>query len=76
MRQHEQRSAVESADRPGEYKQAEGHKKSSAEAKLVAVSDSCPQVLWRWNFLISQVYFPQAATIHQDNQSAMAFVGK
>lgn len=45
--------------------------KSSTEAELVGVADVMPQILWTRYFLEGQGYDVSAATIYQDNQSAM-----
>jgi hypothetical protein len=44
---------------------------SSAEAELVALADSAGQVLWTREFLIHQGYDIGAATVKEDNQSAI-----
>ena len=48
--------------------------KSSAEAELVGLSDSCGQVIWTRTFLLEQGYSVGPATIYQDNTAAIALV--
>jgi len=50
--------------------------KSSAEAEMMGLSDSSSQVIWSRDFLIGQGYKVDAATIYQDNMSAIALVKK
>ena len=45
--------------------------KSSTEAKLVAVDDIMPQVLWTKYFLKAQGYQVTDNVVYQDNQSAI-----
>ncbi len=45
--------------------------KSSTEAKLVAVDDVMPQVIWTWNFLEAQGYSVTDNIVFQDNKSAI-----
>jgi hypothetical protein len=45
--------------------------KSSTEAKLVAVNDKLPQVLWPRYFLEAQGYQVKDYVVYQDNLSAM-----
>jgi hypothetical protein len=46
--------------------------KSSTEAELISLSDSCSQVIWSRDFLAAQGYDIGPATVFQDNQSTMA----
>lgn len=48
--------------------------KSSTEAELVAASDSVGQLIWTNDFLKEQGYNVGAATLFQDNQSAIALM--
>jgi hypothetical protein len=50
--------------------------KSSTEAELIGLSDGLSQVLWTRNFLISQGYSVQPATVAQDNKSTIALAEK
>lgn len=50
--------------------------KSSTEAELVALSDSCSQVIWSRDFLINQGYNLTHAMIYQDNLGTLALVEK
>jgi hypothetical protein len=50
--------------------------KSSTEAELVALSDSCSQVIWSREFLIAQGYDVDPAVIYQDNKSTITLVEK
>jgi len=45
--------------------------KSSTEAKIVAVSDVLPQVVWTCYFLEAQGYIVSDSIVYQDNQSAI-----
>jgi hypothetical protein len=45
--------------------------KSSTEAKLVAINNALPQVLWTRYFLDAQGYKVKDSVIYQDNMSAM-----
>ena len=49
--------------------------KSSCEAELVGLSDSTGMIIWTRNFLIEQGYPMGAATVYQDNQSAIKMIG-
>ena len=48
--------------------------KSSTEAELVALSDSCGHIIWTRDYLIGQGYKMGPVRVLQDNQSAMALV--
>jgi hypothetical protein len=50
--------------------------KSSTEAELVGLSEGLSQVLWTRNFLEAQGYKQSAATIFQDNKSAIILADK
>ena len=45
--------------------------RSLTEAELVGVHDILPQILWTWNFFMSQGYLVQKNIVYQDNMSAM-----
>ena len=45
--------------------------KSSTEAKLVAINDVVPLILWTWYFLETQGYEMHKNTVFQDNQSTI-----
>lgn len=44
---------------------------SSNEAKMMAVHDNMPSILWTWYVLAEKGYPLKPCIIHQDNQSAM-----
>jgi len=50
--------------------------KSSTEAEIVGVSDASGHIIWTRDFLTFQGYDVGPATLHQDNQSAMALINK
>jgi hypothetical protein len=50
--------------------------KSSTEAELISLSDSCSQVIWSRDFLAAQGYDIGPATIYQDNRSTMALADR
>ena len=50
--------------------------KSSTEAELVGLSDSCNQALHMRNFLIAQGYKMPCVVVYQDNMSCMALVDR
>lgn len=50
--------------------------KSSSEAELIGISEAGGQVIWSRNFLRGQGYSLGAATIYQDNSSAITIMEK
>lgn len=48
--------------------------KSSSEAELIGLSDSINQIVWVRNFLISQGYNIEEATVYEDNMSTINMV--
>jgi hypothetical protein len=49
--------------------------RSSTEAKVIAVHDVMPQILWTSNFLKAQGFMVNDSVVYQDNKSALQLEG-